>query len=175
MNKKTKIDFEDFVKPSECIMPDTIERSIRENIVSKMCPTTISVLGRILIIYAVAGLISVYLCPQLGIGFHTSTTIVDFFMKYGHDVCTLMCGAFYLSLGTVFSLVLLPKDFRRVFMSNVFVLVPVIAIISLTVFLLLGANEKVLHYVYWIIGGIISSYMITKSTELALRPSGLTL
>lgn len=175
MNDKSKLDYQDFLEKSEVVMPDSISNEIIQHIASKLNPSIMSVFNYLLVIYGLAGFLAVYFCPQLGVGFSSSSVLVNIFMTYGHQVCTLMCGAFYLSLGTVFSLIFLPKEHRSVFLKKSYLFIISIALVSLMIFLLLGANEKFIHYIYWLIGGTISGYVITKSTALVLEPKGLAL
>lgn len=149
-------DFKEFAACEDMAVPEELSNRILLRIKKDLSPPGWLVFAKTLGIQAIVGTLSLGVCNQFGMNpFNTETSLMNYFMKYGHTVCMTLCGFLFIGLGVAFALMFLNRDEIRVFKKNSFIQVFSLSVFSLVGFLTFGADIVLSFALMWLLGGLL--------------------
>jgi|JI10StandDraft_1071094.scaffolds.fasta_scaffold186073_4 hypothetical protein len=165
-------EFKEFVLAQEMHPDLSVTGKIHQVVRSELNPSWQKVSFKALMVHLLVGASLLSVCPQFGIGgFHGLEVVL---MRFGHHVCTFICGAIFLGVSAmVIGLALQPEEMRVLRTLHWFPLL-FLSLISLGIFHLLGANLFMSISLVWIVGALLGSFVgLQSGWNLQLRFRGL--
>jgi len=136
--KQLRSEFEDFSANSGVAPPSGVSARVKLKIDADLNPDLKRVLLESLGLQAVSGAVTLLFCPQFGIGpLGGGRGLMGFVESYGHAVCGLFCGAFFMSLTVILAPFWLGSPVRRVLSRNALAMAGLLVLSSLFALLLL--------------------------------------
>jgi hypothetical protein len=162
-------DFKEFVETKGTPVPHEVSQNILQYVRSSLNPSSWLVFVKILSIHFIVGTLSLAICDQFGLNpFHTDFSLSQYFMKFGHSICMMICGFLFISLSVIFSRFILRQEEFVVLTTNVFMQTLSLSVFSLGVFMVLGAEMALSIALLWVFGAIMGG-MITAHAALRLN------
>ncbi len=156
---KFESDFQEFLQ-SDSVPPT---KDVSENVLSKISgELTVSpwiATAKIAALHTFATLGLIYICPQFGVSWgNPSISLMNFFMKFGHEACAALCGA-YLVGGSFLLTALALKPHESFWLKKQMPWFPIsLSILTLIVLILNGAIAHHTELVIWIVFAIIGAW-----------------
>jgi hypothetical protein len=142
MNPKedqVKSEFDAFVRDPGLNPPAGVSARVKMKIEESLQPALSTAVTQVFGLHAVSASVTLLVCPQFGIGsFGGGKGLMGFVEAYGHVVCGLFCGAFFMSLTAVLAPFWLSSPVRRVLSRNPLALAGLMSLSSLSGLLLLA-------------------------------------
>ena len=149
-------DFKDFVETKEAIVPEELSQNILARVHKALNPSPWLVFIKLLVIHSVIGTLSLSVCNQFEMNpFNTTFSFSDYFMKFGHSVCMSFCGFIFVSLSVLSAFFILRPEEFTVLKRNSFIQVFILSLLSLAIFLALGAEIVISIGLLWMIGALL--------------------
>lgn len=156
-------DFKDFVNSDGVPVPEEISNRILRQVHRDLNPSTWLVFGKLLGIHALVGTLSLSICNQFGLNpFHTNFSLSDYFMKFGHSTCMVLCGVLFISLTIGLSYLVLRREELLVLSKNAPLQVFGLSILSLVAFVGFGAEIVLGVASLWFLGAMIGGLVAAK-------------
>lgn len=154
-NEEWLAEFQEFLAAPEARPPQAISDRILAIVHKDLNPPAWLVFSKVAMIHVFVGTLSLLACPQFGVGPLQGYGLMNFLMQFGHSVCMLACGAFFVS-GTalVASLVLRPEEVRVVRKTELLQFA-ILSLLSVGVFLCLGTSVVVSLFSIWFAGSVL--------------------
>lgn len=160
MKNQWKDEFEEFsqIDSSSVQVPETLFSKIQK----RLFPNPWQVFGKIALVQAIIGFLSLAVCTQFGLNpFNTEFSLAHWFMNTaGHSVCMVLCGMLFVSLPYLLSNVFLNLEELEVVKKYEWLQVGVLALTSLGAFHFFGGEAVLTFGVLWFVGaffgGVIS-------------------
>lgn len=126
-------------------------------------------LTKLMGIHAGTAAITLSICPQFGLNplGSSSLNLFEAFMYFGHGVCSVLCGLFFLGMSLGASQLFLSFDEWRVFRQNYWKFGAALVGASLLGFAALNADFSTLHLELWVVG---TALALLTLNVLNLRP-----
>lgn len=139
---------------------DRIEKQVRTH----MNPAWSTVIAKLLILQTFAGFFLMGLCPQFGMRTfgHGYSSLFDVFMIFGHEVCTVLCGAFFMGGGFLLASFFLDLDSWNKVKKMPEIPIAALSLVTLFVFWTLGAHFHFLHIFLWIVGALAVGTLVLR-------------
>lgn len=148
-------DFREFLDSEKHAVPKALSAQVLAKIDSKLHPSFWQVLGKLALVQAVAGAISLMFCPQFGISLGGGHGLMHILMKYGDTVCQLGCGFLFMSLSLlVASFALKPEEVRAI-REHRWLQLGSLAMLSVVVFACTGGTVALGFGLIWAAGAVI--------------------
>ncbi|MEQ1665212.1 MAG: hypothetical protein ABL927_07555 [Bdellovibrionales bacterium] len=165
-------EFNEFASTEGHSVPDGISINILNRVRKQLNPSAWVVFFKLLFIHSIVGTFSLGVCDQFGMSpFQTEFSLSEYFMKYGHSFCMTMCGILFVSLSVLFASLLLRQEELKILYRNSLLQIFSLAIFSLVLFFLLGADVTISIGFFWLsgamLGGMLSSLSFRKSKSPA--------
>lgn len=166
-------EFKEFVNSGEGVeVPTALSDQVLQYVHKSLNPSPWIVFSKLLGIHAVVGTLSLAVCDQFGLNpFNSGFSLSEYFMKFGHSVCMLLCGFLFISLTLVLGRLILPPEEIKIFKENVFVQIPILSALSLGAFMIFGAEVVLSIGLLWllgaIVGGLVTARVIAPKMHLA--------
>ena len=149
-------DFKDFVATKEIAVPEDVSRRILSRVHRDLNPSSWLVFLKLLGIHSVVGTLSLAICDQFGMSpFNTNFSLTQYFMKFGHSFCMMLCGFLFLGLTGVFCQTVLRQEEFLVLKKNAVIQVFFISALSLVSFVAFGREFVFGAFLLWILGALI--------------------
>ncbi|MCX7978952.1 MAG: hypothetical protein N2578_08110, partial [Bdellovibrionaceae bacterium] len=103
-------EFKEFVESKEA--PVSSRWRDLQDLAFAQNPSSVSVLLNLLLVHILSSLITLTICPQLGVGFG-GQGLRHWYMMLGHTVCEILCGITYFSVTSIVGWLFLPLSHRR--------------------------------------------------------------
>lgn len=150
-------EFGEFLECEELAPSASLNHAVSRMVIRDLFPSPYKVFFKLLFITALAGPLSLLVCPQMGLG-HEHSPLMHLFMQFGPTACHAACAAFFsLVCLTSASFVLRPEELRVV-RQNTPIFAAATAAVSLFVFLcatpLLVSTIIVVWFFGAVVGGI---------------------
>ncbi len=150
--------FCDFVE-SEPLTPSTkTELGIMQKVAADLCPLQWLVFGKLFVVEAVAGVATLFVCPQFGLGFgghnellHALHETASPFMFY------LICGLIFVVVGAAIGGVFLSRDEIRTIKKSKYAYYPVYAFTVYFIFAQFGGEVLIISLMPWVIGSVLGN------------------
>lgn len=146
-------DFEVFVTAAEESLPPKSFEKLKSRVASDLHPSAWLVFFKVLGVHSLMGVFSLSICDQFGMSpFDSGISLSDYFMKFGHSFCMVLCGFLFLFVSIVSALVLLKREERRVFRQNCLIQIFSLTVLSLATFIFLGTEMALAIGFFWFLG-----------------------
>jgi hypothetical protein len=156
-------EYKDFLDAKDVDVPAELSQKILVNIHARMNPSILKILVKLLAIHIPIGTLSLLICNQFGMSpFKTNFSLSEYFMNYGHSFCMFCCGVIFVSLSVLISGLLLNTDEVRALRKKSYLQSFLLGLISLMIFILLGAQVVMSIGLLWLLGGVIGGIMSSE-------------
>lgn len=153
--KKWSKDFENFLNTPEVTPPKYLTDKILSRVQMDLNPGIVNVFFKLVLIHAIVGSIVLSFCPQFGIGYFSHMGIMHYFMYLGPTICTMLCGGIFLGTSMFASALLLKPEEVKVLRKKRILQISALGLISLILFMILGAEVVLALGVAWLFGSFI--------------------
>ena len=110
-------------------------------------------------IHCATGAFTMAICPQFHIHlFSNFMGLLTIFMKFGSNVCSFLCGFLFLSLSLITASIILPQKSKNYLYRVRYYKIPVLILLTLFIFKLIGNIHLDIKLLIWILGAITGSY-----------------
>ena len=144
-------EYAEFCEPNEqATPPSVVTVRVHDYVKSELMPDLKTTFSQLLLIHVIAGGVTLLICPQFGIGpLGGGSGLVGFVEQYGHIVCGIFCGSFFVSLTTVLSWFFLRNEIQKSIQQNQLAIYLFLALFSFSTLvpfsLMLGGQMPHLH------------------------------
>lgn len=164
---RLKSEFEAFSKDPGVVPPAGVSARVRLKIEADLNPDLKRVFLESLGLHAVSGAVTLLFCPQFGIGpLGGGRGLMGFIESYGHAVCGLFCGAFFMSLTAFLAPFWLSSPVRTALSRNALAMASLLTLGSLFALLLLAfmVRGEIAHVhpeflLAWVGAALLSAYV----------------
>ncbi len=165
--QETLQEFTYFIESEQIVPGDHLDGAVLNMVRKELRPALWKVYGKLTLVEATAGLLTLTICPQFGFGFgqhnqflhalHSSTPPAVFY---------LLCGLFFVIFGaTLGGLILNQAEIRTVGRSRYFYFA-VYSVLAFLILLALGTEAFVISSLVWILGALLGNIL---GFEAAIR------
>lgn len=151
------MEYEKFVTQTELPPPSLLSQQLSNEVHSLLFPTAAHLLKKLSLIHFFGGGLSLLLCPQFGIGFSPEWGPMSLFMGFGEIGCKLGCGITYFLFTGILTASLLTLDEVRTIRSKLWFMIGLVAVLSLALFVCLGASLLLPASLAWALGSLLGS------------------
>ena len=163
-------DFQEFVRSEGVPVPEEISETIMTRVKRDLNPSAWAVFRKLLGVHAVVGTLSLGICIQFGIDpFRTGFSLSDYFMKFGHSTCMVLCGILFVGLSVLLCRVVVRREELRILRKNAWLEVFGLSMISLGIFAVLGAEITLAIGVLWFVGAMLGGTTAAMLSVSSLR------
>lgn len=160
-------DFKEFVQAGGVPVPRDVSENILKRVRSDLNPSAWIVFSKLLGIHLVVGTFSLAICNQFGLNpFHTNFSLSEYFMKFGHSTCMVLCGVLFIGLTVTLGQLFLRREELLVISRNAPLQVFGLSVLSMAGFIGFGAEVVlgvgILWFIGAMIGGIATAKMLTR-------------
>lgn len=165
LNEKEWLEeFKEFVQADDVPVPKDVTERIFNRVRADLNPSAWVVFAKLLGIHVVVGTLSLAICSQFGINpFHTSFSLSEYFMKFGHSTCMLLCGVLFIGLTVLLGRLFLRREELLVLSRNAILQIFGLSVLSMAAFIGLGAEIVLGIGVLWFVGAMIGGVVATKA------------
>ncbi len=154
--KEWLYDFKDFMESKSSAVPNEVSQKVLDFVRHDLNPSAWLVFAKLFSIHAVIGTLSLSVCNQFGMNpFRTGFSLSEYFMKFGHGTCMVLCGFLFVSLSILIASVMLKNTELRVLKKNALLQVPSLSLLSLAIFMAFGADILFQIAFLWSLGAMI--------------------
>jgi hypothetical protein len=164
LNEKEWLEeFREFVQAEGLPVPKEISNSILNRVHKDLNPSAWVVFAKLLGIHGVVGTLSLAMCNQFGLNpFHTNLSLSEYFMKFGHSTCMVLCGVLFIGLTVFLGGFILRREELLVLSRNAPLQIFGLSVLSLGAFIGFGAEIVLGIGVLWFVGAMIGGLMMAK-------------
>jgi len=163
-------EFREFVQSEGSAVPAEVSERILREVRAQLNPSAWTVFAKLLGIHGVVGTLSLVVCNQFGLNpFHTEFSLSEYFMKFGHSTCMVLCGVLFIGLTVTLGHLVLRREELLVLSKNAFLQVFGLSVFSLVAFIAFGAEIVFGIAALWLLGAMVGG--ILASRLLFRRPS----
>jgi len=158
-DRKFESEFQEFLQSDAVIPTNDVSNVVLSNVSSEMTVSPWIATTKITVLHTFATLALIYICPQFGVSWgNPSISLMNFFMKFGHEACAALCGA-YLVGGSFLLTALALKPHESFWLKKQMPWVPIcLSILTLIVLVLNGATAHHTELVIWIVFAIMGAW-----------------
>lgn len=155
-------DFQEFVQGRGTTVPEGVSKAILARVQRDLNPSPWLVFLKLLGVHSVVGTLSLALCNQFEMSpFKTGFSLSDYFIKFGHSTCMVLCGVLFVGLSVMACKVIVRPEEFAVLRRNAWLQVFGLSMVSLGVFAVVGAEIVLTMAVLWLIGAMLGGVSIT--------------
>lgn len=159
-------EFRDFLESEAIPPPAAYSCKVVQSIVDDLNPSLAQVYLKIAAITAVAGPLSLLVCPQMGVGAHHSP-LMHLFMQFGPLTCHAICASFFSLLCLTLSSFLIQPEELRVLRNNRVTITFAISTSALAVFVCTTPVIFSGVALIWLLGAVIGGITGVEIGHLA--------
>jgi hypothetical protein len=156
MNKKEDWvkEFQTFIYSNEISPSNKVSSDLLSIIQADLNPSIYKLFVKLILTHFIIGTLILFICPQFEISLFNGLGLTAIFMHFGEVACSLACGAVFLgSSAFATSLFFKPEEIRIIKKSK-FLVFSLLSILSIGVFISVGATVVISLGLAWIIGSI---------------------
>lgn len=157
-------DYSEFLSADQENVPNELTKTVFSKIKQLLYPSATSVFSKILGIHVVTGFLSLAVCNQFGLNpFKTSHSLSDVFMDIGgHGFCMVACGTLFISFSIFLAGFFLTVEETKALRKTEFLQTLSLGLISLGLFMAVGAEVALTFGGLWMLGGLIGGFAATE-------------
>lgn len=165
LNEKEWLEeFKDFVQAEGMAVPAEVRENILRQVRADLNPSAWRVFAKMLGIHGVVGTLSLAICNQFGLNpFHTDFSLSEYFMKFGHSTCMVLCGVLFIGFTVVLGSILLRREELLVLSRNAFLQIFGLSVLSMAAFIGFGADIVLGIGILWFVGAMIGGFIAAKA------------
>lgn len=157
-NRQEAQEFAAFLRVEPALPAKTTEEAIFRRVKKSLCPSLTAVLVKLIGINLTAGLVTLTLCPQFGIGFGAHHLHLHAWHGLaGPFLYNLSCGLFFVIFGAALSGSVLRREEIRVLGKIRYACLIGYAVLAFAIFALLGAEVVLAGALAWLIGAALGN------------------
>lgn len=145
--------------------------SIFLNLRHRLFPNPWIVFGKVAVLHFIVGFLSLAICNQFGLNpFQTEQSLTDWFMRMGgHNLCMLLCGAFFMATTYLLANFLLTLEELESVRRYEWLQTGVTGLVSIAAFYFFGAELVATLVALWIAGALIGGFLSIEGSYLIRR------
>jgi len=157
-------EYSEFLATEPTTVPTSLTRQVHNEIKKRLSPSPLMVFSKILGLHFITGFFSLAICTQFGLNpFKTSHSLSDIFMNWGgHGFCMVACGVIFISLTVFLAGFLLTIEETKALRRTEFLQIFTLSLISIGLFMALGAEVAFTFGGLWVLGGFIGGFAATE-------------
>jgi len=169
MNNKRN-DFKDFLDNKKSSPSTQIANKVLHSIRRDMIPSKPIVLGKLILVQAFIGAVTMIFCPQFSMSLTSNDELYHFFHRtFGHYGCMMVCGSIFVGSGALFSTTILNWAEIRLIRSNKILGYLFLSGLFATTFLMLGAQVYLDVAIAWMLGATLSGSVFFQVSSILKR------
>lgn len=160
-------DFKDFQLGHKS-PPKDLDVKVLDLVRSELNPSIKLITTKLFVIHGFIGLVTMLFCPQFNLSLTNNYEAFHYFHHtFGEIACNIICGSIFLGAGALFaSSILSFPEIKKVKESSL-LYYSGLSIIFVTTFYTLGVETYLSVVFFWMIGAIVSSYLVVNLGVLA--------
>jgi len=157
-------EYSNFLNAEQINVPHDLTTTVFTKINKLLHPSAVNVFFKILGIHMITGFLSLAICNQFELNpFNTSHSLADVFMDWGgHGFCMLACGTLFISLSILLAGFVLTIEETKALRKTEFLQTLVLGLISIGLFMAVGAEVALTFGGLWMLGGLIGGFAATE-------------
>jgi hypothetical protein len=165
-------EFSEFVEAAPTAPGPAVDAAVLNRVAAALSPPRWKILLRLAMAQTAGGVLTVSVCPQFGLGFDTHQVILHgLHAALSPGFFYLACGLFFISLGAIFSGLLLRRTELRSLDRPPWCFFLGYGTLAYVVLLALGSEAFVLASLAWIVGAVAGNALgFAVTVRLRLRP-----
>ncbi|QQR81264.1 MAG: hypothetical protein IPJ69_03760 [Deltaproteobacteria bacterium] len=167
--KNWQTEFQEFLESqANC---SEVPKTLFEKVKNRIFPNPWVVFGKVMLIHAIFGLLSLSVCNQFGLNpFGTDFSLSHWFMKMGgHELCMSLCGVTFMASTYAFSNVFLTLEELESVRRHEWLQTGIFSLISLAAFYFFGAQLVATVTFLWLLGAFIGGILSVESSYYLRR------
>lgn len=148
-------EFKEFLEADCASVPDTLSKGVLSSVYHKLHPSFWQVLGKLALVQAAGGALTLLFCPQFGLSFSNNYGLMYYLMQFGENVCMAGCGALFTGVCFLIASLALKPEEVRVLRKHRLLQVSSVAALSLGFLLCIGSDVAEGIAVVWGLGAIV--------------------
>ncbi|MAV91038.1 MAG: hypothetical protein CL676_06425 [Bdellovibrionaceae bacterium] len=164
--------------PSENLQSHVrLNEALKRKVTQDIHPTLSRVFFEWLGVFAIAGSLSLLICPQLGVGgLSHNYTLMNVFMYFGPVACFFFCGSFFIFVSLLAGHLFLEKESLQLAFQRKILFLPGLLIFSFGSLKMISLHlnkvqaEFLAQDAPWILGALISGWITMKVLEYQFKP-----
>lgn len=161
MNFREKLllkEYKEFLQCPSTDLPKDVSQVILQEQMDLLRPSAKKVFIKLMLIHSIFGTLSLAICNQFDLNpFHTSLSLSDYFMTFGHSFCMTLCGTVFVGGSLSAAHMILRRGELVVLKNNFLLLTLSLCLLSLATFIAVGAHITLMIGLLWIGGALIGS------------------
>jgi len=160
-------DYLSFIDSEKIDPPRELSHRVLDIIIAEMKPSHRLVLGKLILIQAFIGTITMIFCPQFSFSLTSNHDVFHFFHhKFGESICMIICGSIFMGTGALFASFLMKKgEIHRIKESRLLYYLTT-SIFFMSIFYILGADIYLRLVSFWLIGSVIGGAIMFEVSRL---------
>ncbi len=153
-------EFAEFVEADPLAPPTGLDKTLLGMVAKDLRPARWKVFTKLTVVEVAAGLVTLTICPQFGLGFGQHNAFVhNLHLALPSAVFYLFCGLFFVSLGAILcGLALTRADTRRIGNGS-YAYFFVYSLMAYLVLISLGTEAFVAGSIFWIAGALLGNVL----------------
>jgi len=157
-------DFKEFVQSDGVPVPREVSENILKRVHADLNPSAWLVFSKLFGIHLVVGTLSLAICSQFGLNpFHTDFSLSEYFMKFGHSTCMVLCGVLFIGLTIILGRLFLRREELLVLSRNAPLQVFGLSVLSMAAFIGFGAEVVLGIGILWFLGAMLGGVVAAKA------------
>ncbi len=154
-------EFAEFIATTPIPPASALDEIIIKRVERDLRPVWWQIWSKLTLVQVVAGLLTLSLCPQFGLGFglhneflhtlHVTTTSPIFY---------LLCGLLFVSAGATLAGLILPRAAIRAFSQQKYLFFTLYTVLAYITLVTLGSEAFILSSLAWMVGGWLGNLMM---------------
>lgn len=167
--KKWFDEFKEFAETESVAVPESITQNILKTVHRDLNPSSLKVFAKLFSVHLFVGTLSLAVCDQFGMSpFKTEFSLSEYFMRFGHSFCMVMCGYLFIGLSVTISSFFLSREEFRVVGRHGGLQVFLLSIFSLVIFAAFGADFAIGFGLLWVLGAILGGFSVLGIAKLRM-------
>ena len=148
-------EFEAFAGDDSSNALESASSPVRKHLLDLLNPSPQKVFGQLMGLHCIVGALTLFLCPQLGIGpFGSRAGLMRLFGRFGELACTAACSAFFVGTSIIVASIILKPEVLRVIRAHKWLQIFALSGLSLGTLVCLGGTlVSWTVAMAWILGG----------------------
>lgn len=173
MQQQLLKEFAEFVEADPVAPSAGLDKTLLDMVTKDLRPARWQVFAKLTLVEIAAGLVTLTLCPQFGLGFGQHNAFVhSLHLALPSAVFYLFCGLFFVSLGAVLCGLILTRPEIRSLGRDQYAYFSVYSILAYLVLISLGSEAFVAGSIFWVAGALLGNVLGFETIVWLRRQAG---
>ncbi len=151
-------EFIEFVEAEPTTPSARVDAAVLARVKKDLKPAPLKVLAKLGVVQAAAGLVTLTICPQFGVGFGVHNELLHrLHLATSPGIFYLLCGILFVVLGATFGGMLLTRPEMGAMGSGKYLFFIIYSVLAYLVLVGLGPDAFVWNSLTWILGAILGN------------------